>query len=395
MCDGCPHYDTSGIRILIIKLAAFGDVLRTTVILPGIKAEFPDGTVAWLTAHGAMDLLKGNPMIDVLWALDAEAARRLTVREFDVVFSPGADPPAATLATAVMAREKLGMFLHPRGHVMPATPEAEAWLEMGAFDRRKKANQRTYQELIYQTLTLNYARQEISLMLKDSERAWAADFLVQPSEGLLSADGSSAGGMREPGLAGEPPALRPAGRSSVAPLVGLNLGGGGRWKKKQWKAHHFTTFGRQVMDRTGARLLLTDGRAAGTDQRRRIGDVRARRAHLSADRLRKLLPDGLRRGPGLHQIDRPGKGARGRAVVVEMTMATEGHRRRVQKGRISEVRIPREFRMRRSAAPSLSALETATAGRPVDSIFGFASEFVVRESELKLARSRALANPRA
>jgi hypothetical protein len=192
MCAGCPQYATAGTRILIIKLAALGDVLRTTVILPGIKAEFPDSTITWLTAPGALELLKGNPLIDELWALDAEAALRLTVREFDVVFSPDADPHAATLAAAVRAKEKRGMVLHPRGHVVPATPEAETWFEMGAFDQLKQANQRTYQELIYHTLKLRYARQEVSLALNASESAWATDFLARQAEERRSADGSPA-----------------------------------------------------------------------------------------------------------------------------------------------------------------------------------------------------------
>ena len=28
LCDGCPHYATAGQRILIIKLAALGDVVE-------------------------------------------------------------------------------------------------------------------------------------------------------------------------------------------------------------------------------------------------------------------------------------------------------------------------------------------------------------------------------
>ena len=234
LCDGCPHYANAGKRILVIKLAALGDVLRTTVILPGIKAEFPDSTITWLTVPGALDLLKGNPLIDELWALDAEAALRLTVREFDVVFSPDADPHAATLAAAVRATEKRGMVLHPRGHVRPANPEAETWLEMGAFDQLKKANQRTYQELIYRTLKLGYERQEISLALNNGERAWAREFLAQQA--------------------------KPADPGGGRPIIGLNLGGGGRWKKKQWKPQHFVSFGRAVIETLGCRLLLIGGR---------------------------------------------------------------------------------------------------------------------------------------
>ncbi len=260
MCDGCPHYATAGTRILIIKLAALGDVLRTTVILPGIKAEFPDSTVTWLTAPGAPDLLKGNPLIDELWVLDAEAALRLTVREFDVVFSPDADPHAATLAAAVRASEKRGMVLHPRGHVMPANPEAETWFEMGAFDQIKKANQRPYQELIYRTLKLRYERQEISLALKEGERAWAREFLARQVAVGRSADGSFAERRQAERLADEPSALKCVDKNVAVPIVGLNLGGGGRWKKKQWKPHHFATFGRLLIEHTGARLLLIGGR---------------------------------------------------------------------------------------------------------------------------------------
>jgi len=228
-CDDCPHYKTAGTHILIIKLAALGDVLRTTVILPGIKAEFPDSAITWLTMPSAVDLLKGNPLIDELWALDPEASLRLGVREFDVVFSPDADPHAATLAAAARAPEKRGMILHPRGHVVPASPEAETWFEMGAFDHIKKANKQTYQELIYQTLKLPFDRQEISLSLTDKESSWAESFLAAQ------------------------------GRVANKPLLGLNLGGGGRWKKKRWKKEHFITFGRKVVEELNAQILLIGG----------------------------------------------------------------------------------------------------------------------------------------
>lgn len=256
MCDGCPHYATAGVRILIIKLAALGDVLRTTVILPGIKQQFPDSTITWLTAPGAADLVKGNPLIDELWSLDAEVALRLAVREFDVVFSPDADPHAAVIAAAAKSPEKRGLFLHPRGHVLPANVGAETWFEMGAFDQVKKANQRTYQSLIYQTLKLDYRRQELSLVLRDDERAWARTYLTE-GEGR-----QSCGPETDVDASGNSGETLPAGRRqhADAPVVGLNLGGGGRWKKKQWKPHHFETFARRLIAETGARLLLIGGR---------------------------------------------------------------------------------------------------------------------------------------
>ena len=44
-CNGCPHYDPLKERILIIKLGAIGDVIRTTPILHRLKKEFPNDPV--------------------------------------------------------------------------------------------------------------------------------------------------------------------------------------------------------------------------------------------------------------------------------------------------------------------------------------------------------------
>ena len=62
-CPDCTHYESQGARILVIKLAALGDVLRTTAILPGIKEQFPNSYVVWLTLENSVDLLKGNPPV--------------------------------------------------------------------------------------------------------------------------------------------------------------------------------------------------------------------------------------------------------------------------------------------------------------------------------------------
>ena len=40
-CPGCKEYSPMGQRILIVKLAASGDVLRTTPLLSGLKRAHP------------------------------------------------------------------------------------------------------------------------------------------------------------------------------------------------------------------------------------------------------------------------------------------------------------------------------------------------------------------
>ena len=48
-CDGCEYYDPIAENILIIKLGAAGDVLRTTPILHRLKIDNPQARIWWLT----------------------------------------------------------------------------------------------------------------------------------------------------------------------------------------------------------------------------------------------------------------------------------------------------------------------------------------------------------
>jgi len=241
-CPDCHHYTPQGVRILIIKLAALGDVLRTTAILPGVKEQFPDSYIVWLTLREAIPLLKGNPLVDEIWSVEDDLPTRFDTEAFDVVLNPDADKRAAGLATKAKAPEKRGLLLDIRGCLRPTGPGAATWLEMGAFDQFKKANNRTYQELIYEMLELPYGRQPLVLRLTEEEREEARTFLAQ--QGWQANDR----------------------------LVGLNVGGGGRWKKKRWKEASFLELARRLADELGVRPLLIGG-AAEQDFMLRLQDA--------------------------------------------------------------------------------------------------------------------------
>jgi len=74
-----------------------------------------------------------------------------------------------------------------------------------------------------------YARQRIVLETTSAEREWAREFL-------------SGAGVR----GGER-------------VIGLNLGGGERWKRKRWTEEHLLAFAGSVLLRPGLRLLLIGG----------------------------------------------------------------------------------------------------------------------------------------
>ena len=51
-------------KILIIKLGALGDVVRTIPILSAIKEKYPNSEIYWLTKKDSVEILENNPNIN-------------------------------------------------------------------------------------------------------------------------------------------------------------------------------------------------------------------------------------------------------------------------------------------------------------------------------------------
>jgi len=228
-CPECVHYAPKNFRILIVKLDAVGDVLRTTCLLPGLREKYPDAEIIWVTRARAGDLFLNNRFVDEVWTVENDALARLGVERFDLVINPDADKFTAALAAAAACDTRFGMTLDERGSVQPANPEAVEWLQMGAFDDLKKKNTKTYQQIVYEMCRMAYARQRIVLETTDAESGWAGEFLSR------------------------------AGVRGGERVIGLNLGGGGRWKRKRWTEERMLSFAGGVLSRTDLRLLLIGG----------------------------------------------------------------------------------------------------------------------------------------
>jgi hypothetical protein len=145
-CEACPHYAPFGKRILIIKLAAMGDVLRTTPLLHGLRRTCPDRHITWLTEPNVVPMLQGIPDIDRLLPYTAENVLQLRHETFDHLYCFDKEHKAIILATDIRAREKVGFGMTPYGTVMPLSPNSEYMFELGINDELKfRRNAKTYQ----------------------------------------------------------------------------------------------------------------------------------------------------------------------------------------------------------------------------------------------------------
>ena len=244
-CATCDEYDPIRHRVLMVKLAATGDVLRTTAFLPAIHATWPGARVTWVTKKAAAGLFAGNSLVDeVLTTDDAATAARLLTEVFDVVLCPDADPEAASLAAMARGKERRGFLRGEDGQVQALSQGAQHWFEMGLSDAKKKANRETYQALVADVLGL--------------ERTLVKEPILEPS----SRDVAGAAQFR-------------SGFGFDGPLVGLNTGAGGRWAYKQWTKAHQESFVR-LCTKAGFGVQLL----GGPEERQRHKDLMAMFAGL-------------------------------------------------------------------------------------------------------------------
>ena len=164
-------------KILIIKLASAGDVLRTTTLLSGLKRKYPNSHVTWVVEKMAHELLEGNSNIGRILTYDEKSALSLKAEEFNIVISLDKAIEATSLAMFVKASEKYGYGLDKQDRLCPLNREAEYSYLLGIDDDLKFfKNKKTYQELIFEIVRLKYENNSYELILDREHIDFADNF---------------------------------------------------------------------------------------------------------------------------------------------------------------------------------------------------------------------------
>ena len=213
-------------EILVIKVGALGDVLRTTAVLPGLRERVGGARVTWLTAAAARPLIERHPLVDRVVTWDDDDASALAVTEalqatrWDWVLSLDDEQPLCALASRLDAERLSGATLDASGG-RAYTDDVEPWFGMGllardgkrAADRRKVENQRTQPAIYADMLGIPEGRPALPL----PEHALAAAQAFAQAHGLFDDE----------------------------LVVGLNTGAGGRWASKELPRERVVEFAAQ------------------------------------------------------------------------------------------------------------------------------------------------------
>jgi heptosyltransferase-2 len=107
-------------------------------------------------------------------------------------------------------KTRVGFVSDERGRVQPVDSRAHEWWLMGLNDEKKKANRRTYQEIMYEICGL--------------------DLPTVPPQLALNGAGEFVQHFRQKSLLG------------FKKVLGINTGGGGRWQYKKWTFEGYVRF---------------------------------------------------------------------------------------------------------------------------------------------------------
>ena len=211
-CADCPHYAATDRNILIIKLGAIGDVIRTTPLLAKLKSEFPTARIWWLT-HTPEILPSG---VDVKMPFDLRSIVTLGAMRFDLALNLDKDREACALLDRIEASTKKGFTLR-NGVCAPIDADATPKFLTGIFDDVNKANTKSYLEELFEICGYTFSGEEYLLDV--------------PSRFSFPLDHSKQ-------------------------IVGLNTGCGGRWTSRLWADERWIGLAKNILAQGFTPLFL-------------------------------------------------------------------------------------------------------------------------------------------
>jgi lipopolysaccharide heptosyltransferase II len=168
--------------VLIIKLGATGDVVRTTPLLRRF-----DGPVSWITAKNNLELLQGvDPEVRcVSW----ENRKHVADTTYDLVINLEDDRETSSLLKKLKFKQLFGAYLNGDDK-LDYTSDSREWFDLSLIsrygraeaDRRKLLNRRTYQELVFSGLGFEFAG-ETYLLPEPIETRLSGDVAIAADAG--------------------------------------------------------------------------------------------------------------------------------------------------------------------------------------------------------------------
>ena len=210
----CKYYEPVKEKILIIKLGAIGDVIRTTPLLETIKSKYPEAKIFWLTHTPAV--VPGS--VDEVLKFNQEGVTYLESTQFDIIYNLDKDKEACALTNKLNSKIKKGYILKD-GVPFPADEAADQKYFTGLFDDINQANTKNYLEEIFEICGYKFSGQKYILSsFEEFSDSWNLD--------------------------------------KSKKIIGLNTGCGGRWTSRLWADENWINLAKSLIKKNHEVIFL-------------------------------------------------------------------------------------------------------------------------------------------
>jgi heptosyltransferase II len=237
-------------KLLIIKLGALGDVVRTTALLPAIKRKFPQSEITWMTQENASSLLLGIKEINRIVAFNSQSESFFAKESFDEIWCLDDEREVCELASKIQTKKRSGAFWS--GEAVTYTSDVEEWFGMGILRPKEQGgletanalklkNTSTHPEIFYRMFDLPLPISRPLFQLTQKEEDWATSLYPKNTE--------------------------------VKKWIGVNTGAGRRWKFKSWGINQTADLCAQILDSNPNAGIFLLGGADEKERNERILDA--------------------------------------------------------------------------------------------------------------------------
>jgi heptosyltransferase-2 len=235
-------------KLLIIKLGAKGDVIRTLPLLIAIKEKYPDSEITWITKPQCREILETSPHITKI--LTIPISLNEFSEEFDILLNFDIEEDATKLAERIKSDEKYGFFME-NGYPIAFNFPSEYYLNTLFDDEIKKTNKKTYQEMMFEIAEIPYNKENYTICLTDKEREHGKYFLEK-------------------------------NQIDNKNLIGINLGASPRWPSKAWDYDNLKEFMIKATQK-GYKILLFGGPDEGDSHKKVAEEMLEKGIKIYAD----------------------------------------------------------------------------------------------------------------
>jgi len=218
------------VKVLLVKLGALGDVLRTTPLLEGLRKKYGACDVTWLVEGRHRSVLERNPLIKRLQSLESD--RDWKSDSYDLVINLDKEPEALDAFMEARGDKKKGFGRDSKGQLCAADDQSDYAYRLGVDDELKfRLNQKSYQEISFEQVGLRFEKEEYQFSPEERDLTMAREALksrgFQPKKG--------------------------------ARVVGINTGSGTRFAGKRLPIESYKLLAEKLAGELGATVFLLGG----------------------------------------------------------------------------------------------------------------------------------------